>query len=102
MAEVIYGLMIQYFYSESEKAAYEQKHGIQEGSGHVQRYKGLGEMNAEELWETTMNPENRILKQITIEDAREADKVFDMLMGKDVPARKAFIQSHAKEATLDI
>lgn len=68
----------------------------------VQRYKGLGEMNPEELWETTMDPARRILKQVTIEDAQEADKIFDMLMGTDVPARKSFIQSHAKEATLDI
>lgn len=68
----------------------------------VQRYKGLGEMNPEELWETTMDPSKRILKQVTIEDAQEADKIFDMLMGTDVPARKSFIQSHAKEATLDI
>ncbi|QQG37831.1 MAG: DNA gyrase subunit B [Candidatus Kaiserbacteria bacterium] len=68
----------------------------------VQRYKGLGEMNAEELWETTMDPARRILKQVAIEDAQEADQIFDMLMGTDVPARKSFIQSHAKEATLDI
>jgi DNA gyrase subunit B len=68
----------------------------------VQRYKGLGEMNSEELWETTMDPERRILKQVAIEDAQEADMIFDMLMGTDVPARKSFIQSHAKEATLDI
>ncbi|MBU6426942.1 type IIA DNA topoisomerase subunit B [Patescibacteria group bacterium] len=68
----------------------------------IQRYKGLGEMNAEELWETTMDPVRRILKQVTIEDAQEADKVFDMLMGDDVPARKSFIQSNAKLATLDI
>lgn len=67
-----------------------------------QRYKGLGEMNAEELWETTMNPENRILKQVTVEDAQEADKVFDILMGTDVANRKSFIQSNAKMATLDI
>ena len=68
----------------------------------VQRYKGLGEMNADELWETTMDPARRVLKLVTVEDARDADNVFDMLMGTDVPARKAFIQSHAKEATLDI
>ncbi len=68
----------------------------------VQRYKGLGEMNAEELWETTMDPARRILKRVAIEDAQEADIVFDMLMGTDVPARKSFIQSHAKEATIDI
>jgi DNA gyrase subunit B len=68
----------------------------------IQRYKGLGEMNAEELWETSMNPENRILKQVTIEDAQDADKVFDILMGTDVASRKSFIQSNAKLATLDV
>ncbi|MDB5187663.1 MAG: gyrB [Candidatus Kaiserbacteria bacterium] len=68
----------------------------------VQRYKGLGEMNAEELWETTMDPARRILKQVTVEDAVDADHVFDMLMGTDVPARKSFITSHAREATIDI
>lgn len=68
----------------------------------IQRYKGLGEMNAEELWETTMDPKNRILKQVTIADSLDADKVFDILMGTDVPARKSFIQSNAKKATLDI
>jgi DNA gyrase subunit B len=68
----------------------------------LQRYKGLGEMNPEELWETTMDPKTRVLKQVTVEDAREADKVFDVLMGTDVPSRKSFIQTHAKEAELDI
>jgi DNA gyrase subunit B len=68
----------------------------------IQRYKGLGEMNAEELWETTMDPKKRVLKQVNIEDAREADKVFDVLMGTDVPSRKSFIQSNAKTATLDL
>lgn len=68
----------------------------------IQRYKGLGEMNAVELWETTMNPGNRVLKQVTVEDAEEADRVFDTLMGTDVQNRKTFIQSNAKMATLDI
>ncbi len=68
----------------------------------IQRYKGLGEMNADELWETTMDPTRRILKQVTIESAVQADKVFDILMGTDVPARKSFIQSNATKATLDI
>jgi DNA gyrase subunit B len=68
----------------------------------IQRYKGLGEMNAEELWETTMHPENRLLMQVTIEDALEADKVFDILMGTDVASRKSFIQSNAHHANLDI
>ncbi len=69
---------------------------------HQQRYKGLGEMNPEELWETTMDPARRILKQVNIEDAQDADRVFDILMGTDVPARKSFIQSNAKNATLDL
>jgi DNA gyrase subunit B len=68
----------------------------------IQRYKGLGEMNPEELWETSMNPQNRMLKQVTVDDAADADLVFTMLMGTDVVARKSFIQSNAKLAQLDI
>ncbi|HWA32197.1 MAG TPA: DNA topoisomerase subunit B [Candidatus Paceibacterota bacterium] len=69
---------------------------------HIQRYKGLGEMNPEELWETTMDPGNRVLKQVEIEDAEEASKIFDILMGSEVPPRKSFIQSNAKLAEIDI
>ena len=69
----------------------------------VQRYKGLGEMNPEQLWETTMNPENRVLKRITIEDAEKAAETFDILMGSEVAPRKKFIQTHAKNVkNLDI
>lgn len=68
----------------------------------IQRYKGLGEMNADELWETTMDPERRILKQVTIDDGQEADTIFDVLMGTDVPSRKNFIQTNAQLANLDV
>jgi len=69
---------------------------------HIQRYKGLGEMNAEQLWDTTMNPEFRTLRQVTIESAAQADYVFSMLMGGDVAPRREYIESHAKYAKIDI
>lgn len=73
------------------------------GGGEVQRYKGLGEMNPQQLWETTMNPENRILIQVTLEDAKKADELFRILMGEDVESRKNFIMNHSKEVrNLDI
>ena len=71
-------------------------------AGNVTRFKGLGEMSSTQLWDTTMNPKTRKIKKIFIEDAVEADRVFSMLMGDDVQARKAFIQENAKEANLDI
>lgn len=87
-----------YFYSDKELDEYMEKHG----SAEVQRFKGLGEMNPEQLWETTMDPNRRILLQVTIEDALEAERLFSILMGEEVEPRKEFIIKHSKEAVLDI
>ncbi len=87
---------------EQRKGLIEKLAGGREDSVTIQRYKGLGEMNAEQLWETTMNPATRTLKQVTIESAAEADRVFSMLMGDEVAPRREFIESHAKYAKLDV
>lgn len=92
-----------YAWNEDErKAAIKALGGEKEDSVTIQRYKGLGEMNAHQLWETTMNPETRTLKQVTIDNAIEADAIFSMLMGDDVPPRREFIEKHARYAKLDV
>ena len=89
-----------YVYSDAELKKLTEKLGVKEGG--VTRFKGLGEMSAIQLWDTTMNPKSRKIKKIFIEDAVEADQVFSMLMGDNVQARKQFIQDNAKEAELDV
>ncbi|MCX8019362.1 MAG: DNA topoisomerase (ATP-hydrolyzing) subunit B [Chitinophagaceae bacterium] len=92
-----------YAWNEEQRKALVQQFGEgKEDSVEVQRYKGLGEMNAEQLWETTMNPATRTLKKVTIESAAEADRIFSMLMGDEVAPRREFIESHAKYARVDV
>ena len=89
----------EYLYDDKALEKYRKTHT---GSFTLQRYKGLGEMDAQQLWETTLDPKTRILKRVEIEDARMASDVTDVLMGTDVPPRKAFIYQHAQNAQLDI
>ena len=89
----------EYLYDDKALEHYRRR---QKGPFTLQRYKGLGEMDAEQLWETTLNPETRMLKLVEIEDARMASEVTEMLMGTEVPPRRAFIYEHAQDAELDI
>ena len=90
-----------YFYNDEELEAFYKENGT--GTGEMQRYKGLGEMDPEQLWDTTLNPENRVLLQVTMEDAVEADRVFNELMGEDVELRRKFIEQNANLVTeLDV
>jgi DNA gyrase subunit B len=96
------GKVKEYCYTEEDRLRFIAKYGEgSEGNIHTQRYKGLGEMNPDQLWDTTMNPETRLLKQVTIEDAAEADRTFSILMGDDVPPRREFIERNATYANID-
>ena len=98
------GKQFQYCWNEEERQAAVKIYskGEEDHNVKIQRYKGLGEMNAEQLWETTMDPETRMLRRIEIDDGMEADRVFSMLMGDEVPPRRQFIEENATYARVDI
>jgi DNA gyrase subunit B len=90
-----------YTYIHDDKALEDMRDSNGQKKMEIQRFKGLAEMEAEQLWESAMNPETRVLKQITVENAAEADRMFSILMGEDVEARREFIQQNAKDAFID-